>query len=103
MRVRPSASEGSSFRSDLIGARAAGALIGDQADAVSARDLFVREVEHMAEQAADRRAKDMQDIQWGHCLPTAIGLRQSHRMRNPRAARGATVTRCESHERIRAG
>ncbi len=48
---------------DLVGARAAGAAVGDQADPVPARDLLVRQVEHMAEQAADRRAKDVQDVQ----------------------------------------
>ena len=66
MRVRPSASEGSSLSQDILGAGAAGVRIGDQADPMPARDLFVGEVEHMAEQAADRRAKHVQDVKGRH-------------------------------------
>jgi len=44
---------------DFIGLRAAGARVGDDADAVAAPDLLVRQIEHVTEQAADRRAKYM--------------------------------------------
>ena len=37
--------------------------IRDQADLMTARDLLVRKIEHMAEQAADRRAQHMHDAQ----------------------------------------
>ena len=50
----------------VIGARPAGAQIGDQSDPVAARDLLAAEIEHMAKQAADRRAEHVQDIQWFH-------------------------------------
>ena len=46
-----------------LGARAAGRRVGDQADPVSARSLAARQVEHVAEQPADRRAQDMQDLE----------------------------------------
>ena len=67
MRVRPSASEGSTARNAVIGALAAGAECGNQADAVAARDLRLGQIEHMAEQAADRRAQDVQNVQGSHC------------------------------------
>ena len=50
----------------VVGARAAGAEIGDQPDPVSARDLLAGQIEHMAKQAADRRAEHVQDVQWIH-------------------------------------
>ena len=46
-----------------VRALAAGVAIGDQPDAVPARDLLAREIEHMAKQAADRRAKHVQDVE----------------------------------------
>ena len=48
----------------VFGARRRRCAVGDQADAVAARDLLARQIEHMAKQAADRRAEHMQDIQW---------------------------------------
>ncbi len=36
-------------------------------DAVAARDLRLGQIEHMAEQAADRRAQDVQNVQGSHC------------------------------------
>ncbi len=67
MRLRPSASDGSSSR-NTSSARAPPVLqVGDQADAVSARDLLAGQVEHMAKQAADRRAEHVQDVQGRHC------------------------------------
>jgi hypothetical protein len=50
----------------FVGARAAGKAVGNHADPVSARDLLVREVEYMAEQAANRRSKHMQNIERSH-------------------------------------
>ena len=50
----------------LLGARAAGAPVGDQADAVAARDLLARKIEHVAEQAADRRAEYVENVQRPH-------------------------------------
>jgi hypothetical protein len=49
-----------------FGARAAGVAVGDQPDAVSARDLLFGEIEHMAEQSADRSAEHVEDIQGIH-------------------------------------
>ena len=63
------------FPENLVGARAAGAAIGDQADAVAARGLFAGQIDHMAEQAADRRAKDVQDVQWRHRLKPPLKQR----------------------------
>ena len=65
MRVSPNASEGSSARKAFVRARAAGA-VRDQPDAVAARDLLRGQIEHMAEQAADRRAKHVQNVQRRH-------------------------------------
>ena len=42
--------------------RAAGQAVGDQADLVAARRLPADEIDDMPEQAADRRAEDMQDF-----------------------------------------
>jgi len=49
-----------------FGARAAGVAVGDQAYAVSARDLLFGEIEHMAEQSADRSAEHVEDVQGIH-------------------------------------
>ena len=50
----------------LLGALAAGAPVGDQADAVTARDLLARKIEHVAEQAADRGAEYVENVQGPH-------------------------------------
>ena len=50
----------------LLGALAAGAPVGDQADAVAARDLLARKIEHVAEQAADRGAEYVENVQRPH-------------------------------------
>jgi hypothetical protein len=55
------------FSQNIVSARTAGITVGDQPNAVSACDLFPRQIEHMAEQAADWRAKDVQNVQGGHC------------------------------------
>ena len=54
---------GRQFREHRFGARAAGRRIGDQPDAVSARGLSAREIDHVAEQAADRGAQHVQNLQ----------------------------------------
>jgi hypothetical protein len=54
------------FGQDLFGARPAGRAIGDEADAVAARDLAAGEIEDMAEQTADRRAENVDDVQGSH-------------------------------------
>ena len=46
-----------------IGAFAAARRVGNDADLVAARRLAAREVANMPEQSADRRAKDMQDVE----------------------------------------
>ncbi len=46
-----------------LGARAAGGRVGDQPDTVSARSLSARKVRDVAEQAADRGAQHVQDLQ----------------------------------------
>ena len=53
----------SQFRERSVGAFAAARRIGDHADLVSARRLAAREVADMAEQAADRGAQHMQDVE----------------------------------------
>ena len=57
----PRSSVGSS--SSLGGTLVAGQRVDDQADGVSARNLFVREVEDMAKEATQRRAQDMQNAE----------------------------------------
>ena len=47
-------------------ARSAGVAVGDQTDVVAARDLLAGKVEHVPEEAADRRAKYVQDAQRRH-------------------------------------
>ena len=66
-RLKPSASEGVKLAQDCFGMRAAGAPVGDDADAVAARHLLARQIEHVAEQAADRRAKHVQNVQGSAC------------------------------------
>jgi hypothetical protein len=53
------------FPKNLIGAGPTSVAVGDQADVMPTRDLFVGKVENMAEQAADRRAEHEQDPQGG--------------------------------------
>ena len=52
---------GSDFRQRLLGAFAAGEAVGDDADVMAAVGLAVGEIEDMAENAADRRARGVQD------------------------------------------
>ena len=49
------------FRQRLLGAFAAGEAVGDDADMMAAVGLAVGEIEDMAENAADRRARGVQD------------------------------------------
>ena len=49
------------FRQRLLGAFAAGEAVGDDADMVAAIGLAVGEIEDMAEDAADGRARRVQD------------------------------------------
>ena len=65
-RESPSASAGASLAELLLGALAAGAPVGDQADAMTARDLLARQIEHVAEQAADRGAEYVENVQRPH-------------------------------------
>ena len=46
-----------------VGARSAGGRIDDHADAMAAAGLAGDQVDHMAEQPAERRAQDVQDIE----------------------------------------
>lgn len=48
------------FRQRLLGAFAAGEAVGDDADVMAAIGLAVGEIEDMAENAADRRARGVQ-------------------------------------------
>ena len=52
---------GSDFRQRLLGAFAAGEAVSDDADVMAAVGLAVGEIEDMAENAADRRARGVQD------------------------------------------
>ena len=49
------------FRQRLLGAFAAGEAVGDDADVMAAVGLAVGEIQDMAENAADRRARRVQD------------------------------------------
>ena len=49
------------FRQRLLGAFAAGEAVGDDADVMAAVGLAVGEIEDMTEDAADRRARRVQD------------------------------------------
>ena len=51
----------SDFRQRLLGAFAAGEAVGDDADVMAAVGLAVGEIEDVAENAADRRARGVQD------------------------------------------
>ena len=52
---------GRDFRQRLLGAFAAGEAVGDDADVMAAVGLAVGEIEDMAENAADGRARRVQD------------------------------------------
>ncbi len=58
---------GRKFTENLISARAAGVAVRYQSDTVATGDLLAREVEDVTEQAANRRTKDVQDVQRRHC------------------------------------
>ena len=64
-------------RERRIGALAAGRGIGHDADLVAARGLAAREIDHVAEQPADRGAQDVQDLE--RAIRPAIVLRTSAR------------------------
>ena len=67
------------FRQRLLGAFAAGEAVGDDADMVAAVGLAVGEIEDMAEDAADGRARRVQDTSgW---LSTTGMIRTSARRR----------------------
>jgi len=57
---------GRKFTENLISARAAGVAVRYQSDTVATGDLLAREVEDVTEQAANRRTKDVQDVQRRH-------------------------------------
>ena len=62
----------------LLGAGAAGHAVGDdQPDIMAARDLLAREIEHMAEQAADRRTEHVQDVEWFHRASARVAAKSS--------------------------
>jgi hypothetical protein len=46
-----------------LGLRAAGHRVGDEPDAMAAHRLRPRQIDHVAEQPAHRRAQDMKDIE----------------------------------------
>ena len=48
--------------------RAAGRRVGNDADAMAARGLGARQIDDVAEQPADRRAQDVQDVE----APSAV-------------------------------
>ena len=56
----------SKFFQRRFAARPAGVAVGDQTHVVPARDLLARKVENVPEEAANRRAKYMQDSQRRH-------------------------------------
>ena len=102
----PSASDGASLRKLLVGARAAGAAVGDQADAVAARDLLARKIEHVAEQAADRGAEHVQNIQGamhrpGRLRDRAAAMRAARFkwLRAPRRLRCGSIRNCAIRRR----
>ena len=54
---------GSELSQHLLGASAAGGGVHDQTDLVSADDLSAREVEHVAEQPADRSTQHVENVE----------------------------------------
>ena len=65
---------GGDFRQRLLGAIAAGQAVGDDADMVAAFGLAVGEIEDVAKDAADRRARCVQD-------PKRLTFNKRHRDR----------------------
>ena len=59
-KVRPQGRQG------CLGALAAGIAVCDQPNPMAARGLLAGKIENVAEQSADGRAKDMQDVQRRH-------------------------------------
>ena len=55
------------FGENGIGARAAGRAVDNQADTMAALDLALRDIDDMAEQAAERRPQNMDDLEAGRC------------------------------------
>ncbi len=53
------------FGENSVGARAAGRAVDDQADAMAALDLALRDIHHVPEQSAERRAQNMQNLEAG--------------------------------------
>jgi hypothetical protein len=51
---------------DLLGTHAAGVAVGNNTDAVPVCDLRPGEIKRVAEEAADRRAEDMKNIDGFH-------------------------------------
>ena len=78
---------GSDFRQRLLGAFAAGQAVGDDADVMAAVGLAVGEIEDMAENAADRRARGVQD-------PKRLTVNERHRDRLQIRARSGWVGAC---------
>ena len=62
-RKAPSFNWGAIVRQRRVGAFAAGQAVADDADVVAALGLAVGEIEDMAENAADRRARHMHDLE----------------------------------------
>jgi hypothetical protein len=58
---------GRQFRKGGLRSCPSGRGVRDEPHAMAARDLAARKVEHMAEEPADRRAQDMQDIEAALC------------------------------------
>ena len=73
------------FRQRLLGAFAAGEAVGDDADMMAAIGLAVGEIEDMPEDAADRRARGVQDPK-----RLTVDKRHDQNQRAPAGARAAT-------------
>ena len=73
------------FRQRLLGAFAAGEAVGDDADMVAAVGLAVGEIEDMAENAADRRARGVQDAK-----RLTVNERHDQNQRTPTSTGAAT-------------
>ena len=73
------------FRQRLLGAFAAGEAVGDDADMMAAIGLAVGEIEDMAEDAADRRARGVQDAK-----RLTVNERHDQNQRTPTGTSAAT-------------
>ena len=62
----------------LCGSRAASQAVDDEADIMSARDLFACQIEDMAEQAAEGGTQDVQDPQFAVGLINELAQRADH-------------------------